>query len=763
MRWLPFFALSSLPLLGCWPSESASTSATVGESSTTSTGETTGLTTGETTGETNSTGETVGETVGETAGVPPKFWPGEVCEPAAEEKTGPAKVYFDLDAGTEPGLDFFRLPFPIDSRLKGGGIDLDGFPRPPADIDPIYGAVVERWLKHLRGETPGFAVNGATLFRSNYGISDFGDGGIHYIDISHESPNYGQEALGIRYRAENGSISRNNYICPNWLAVERSDGAPLRPATTYAVLLTTALKPAGADHFVADDDFKAMLSDAQPADSAQFAAWQDFAPLREFLTSPENINNDGPQLNKSELIGGTVFTTAPNLDPLIGAREVIDAAPFLISELHLCEGPGDSPCSIAPGLSAEEQDKRRCGESSADYYEIHGRLRIPIFQEGIAPYSSVGGAIDIDDAGPVIRSTRDTCFSATIPKDSELPEGGWPVLIYADGTSGSFRGAIRNGLAQEVAARGIATLSLEPVLHGERRGDDDSDGLVEGLDVYQLVFNVFNPDSARDTVVQGALDQFSLVRLSEHWTDDTLLDGQSIRFDSEAIAFAGHSLGANSGSLFLPFAPTVRAAVISGGGSNLPQALLAKQEPKIQNPVTMAWMTPIELLQVAFQERPDRMITSYHPMLLLLNTYVNRSDADNTSRHLRREPLGSLAAKHLLLYIGHLDSYTPLRAAGSLAIGAGTEIAEATLFPVPCDDYSDDAERMACGYTKSDLLRLTDLPASANLGGETAIVRMLQQPPGKDGHFVLFQPAELKRAAAFIASALSDEGAPTVP
>ncbi len=754
---MPFFALTCLPALGCWPSESSSTSATAGESTTT------GNTTGNTTDETSSTGETAGESVGESAGVPPNFWPGEACQSTALEKTGPAKIYFDLNAGSEPDLDFFRLPFPIDSRRKNGGIDLEGFPRPPADIDPVYGAIVERWLKHLQGETLGFAVNGTVLFRSNYGISEFGKESIRYIDISPESPNYGKEAYGLRYRAENGSPSRNNYICPNWLAIERSDGAPLRPATTYAVLLTTALKPADADQFVADDDFQTMLSDAQPAGSTELAAWENFAPLREFLTSAENASSEGPQLSKSDLIGGTVFTTAPNLDPLIGAREVIEEAPFLLSDLHLCEGPGDSPCSTAQGLSEEERSLRRCGEASADYYEIHGRLRIPIFQEGVAPYVSVGGAIDVDEAGPVIRSTKDTCFSATIPKNSELPEEGWPVLLYADGTSGSFRGAMRNGIAQAVADRGIATLSIEPVLHGERRGDDDSDGLVGGLDVYQLVFNVFNPDSARDTVVQGALDQFSLVRLSERWTDDSLLEDQSIRFNSDAIAFAGHSLGANSGSLFLPFAPTVRAAVISGGGSNLPQALLAKQEPKILNPVTMAWMSPIELLQVAFQERPDRPLTSYHPMLLLLNTYVNRSDADNTSRHLRREPLGSIAAKHLLLYIGHLDSYTPLRAAGSLAIGAGVEIAEETLFPVPCDDYSDAAEAMACGYTESDRLRLTDLPASANIGGETAIVRMLPQAAGKDGHFVLFQPAELERAASFIASALANEGPPTVP
>ncbi len=752
MRWLPtYVVLLTLPTLACWPSGDSSTSATGGDPTATAAGETT--TTG---GETDS--DTDAGT--ETGGLPPSFWPGVRCAAEPAEEGAAPKVYFDLDAGRAPELDFFRLPFPIDTRLVGGGVDLEGFPRPPADLDPVYGSVVERWLKHLQGETAGFAVNGAVLFRNSSGIGELG--GVHFLDITPSSPDYGKAVRGLRFRAENGTPSRNNYICENWLAVELIDGSPLRPATTYAVLLSDKLKPTGGGTFVADDDFAAMLGDQTPQDSITAAAWQDFTLLRDFLKSPANTGGEGPQLSKGELVGGTVFTTAPNHDPLVGAREVVDTAPFVVTDLHLCDGVGDSPCSTAPGLSDEERDKRRCGAASGVYDEIHGRIRIPIFQEGIAPYPSVGGAIDVDAEGPVIRSTVDACFAATIPK-GELPEGGWPAVVYADGTAGSFRGALRSGLASRLAPDGVATLGLEPVLHGERRGDDDDDGLVEGQDVYQLVFNVFNPDSARDTVVQGALDQLSVVRLAEQWTDDTLLGGSPIRFNPEALAFVGHSLGANAGSLILPFAPQLRAAVLSGGGANLPQALLAKAEPKVQNPITNAWMTPKELLQAAFQERPDRPLAAYHPMLVLLNTYVNRSDADNTARHIRREPFDPEGAKHMLMYLGYVDSYTPLRAAGSLAIGIGLEIGAANLFPGPCDAYDDADQRMGCSYTTNNWLPLTELPATANLSGETAVLRMLDQPAAKDGHFVFYEPAELDRARAFLVSALKGEGPPTIP
>ncbi|MCA9657908.1 MAG: hypothetical protein KC486_06155, partial [Myxococcales bacterium] len=737
--------LLALPALACWPSGSGSTSATAGESSATAT------TGDETTGSTDAT-----ETgVGETEGLPPGFWPGVLCP---EDDAERPRIYFDLDAGKDPQLDFFRLPFPNDARRVGGGLDLDGFPEPPADLDPSYGAVVDRWLKHLRFDAPGFAVNGAVLFRSSSGIA--GLGGVHYIDITPGSPNYGESVKGLRFRAENGSISRNNYICPNWLAVELVDGVPLRPATTYAVLLSDALIPVGADAFIPDDDFAAMLADSAPADPTVFAAWERFAPLREFLVSPANTQGVG--LSKGSLVGGTVFTTAPNHDPFVGAGAVVDDAPFYVEDLHLCAGGEDSPCSSAAGLSDDERAERRCGPASDAYHEIHGRMRIPIFQEGVAPYTSVGGAIAVKGGAPVIASTADVCFAMTVPKQVDVPEGGWPALIYADGTGGSFRGALRSSMAARVAPAGVATIGLEPVLHGERRGDDDSDGLVDGLDVYQLVFNVFNPDSARDTLVQGALDQLSVVRFADLFTDDGILPDGAIRFDGEALAFMGHSLGANSGALILPFAPSVRAAVLSGAGSNLPQALLAKEEPKVLNPVTMQWMTPRELLQAAFQERPDHPLTASHPMLVLLNTYVNRSDADNTSRHLRREPLAGSEAKHLLDYIGHVDSYAPLRSAGSLAVGAGVQVAPGTLFPGPCESYEDDAERTACGYSANGWLPTTGLPAQGNAGGVTAVARMLDQPPGEDGHFVVYEVAELERAASFVIDALTGEGAPTV-
>lgn len=704
-------------------------------------------------GQSGGGGTTGGDSGEPTGGLPPGFWPGVACAPAADEQAEGPKIYFDLDAGKLDGRDYFRLPFPLDARRSGSGIDLTGFPSPPEDLDPEFGAVVARWLKYLAADAPGFAVNSATLFRSTHGVGV--PSGIFYINLTPGHPDYGKKLSGLGYAAQNGDLSGNNYICRNWLAVETIDGYPLEPNTTYGVLLSDAMKPVGGGDFTADVDFTLMLRDTPPADPVRLSAWTTFAPLRAFLKSPEN--SAGPALTASRLIGGAVFTTAPNRDVLAGAREAARDAPLYVSDLHLCTAAGDGPCSTAPGLTDEERADRRCGPPSPQYREVQGRIRLPIFQEGVAPYASIGGRIDLADGKPVQRSSVDACFSLTLPT-TPTPDAGWPALIFAHGTGGSFRSAIAQGVAPRLAAAGVATIAVEGVHHGERRGDTDSDGEVEGLDVDQLVFNVLNPESARDTMVQGAIDQFSAVRLAEQWSDATVLAGEPIRFDPTALFYMGHSQGANAGALFLPYEPLVRAVVLSGGGSNLLRALLGKENPKVDVGGTL--LAPRELLQLAFQERPDRPLTTMHPMLVLLNTFVNRSDADNTASLLRRRPLPGAAARHLLNYLGHVDTYAPLRSAGSLAIGAGAPIAGATIFPPPCDQYSED-EAVACGWTTGQWLPTTAMPATKNIGGVTAVTRMLRAPAGEDGHFVAFAPAELERIAQFIASALAND-APTV-
>lgn len=688
--------------------------------------------------------DTAGTDTAADSGALPDFWPGVAC---AEDPDETPRFYFDLRAGKDEDHDFFRLPFPADLRRRGGGLDLDGFPRPPTRFAaaPELAAVIDRWMDHLEQDVPGFAVDGAVLFRSSSGLRVVK--GIRYINITPGHPRYGESLNGLSYVAENGSVSGNNYICRNWLAVEPSDGVVLDADTTYAVMISDESEPLNGGRFTPDADLKLMLHPGTPGDTSKLAAWQSFAPLRAFLDSPANAGEK--QISSAQIVGATVFTTAPHRTLMASARQAVYDGPLAVRDLHVCEAAGDSPCSSAPGLSDDERAARRCAAPSPDFTEIHGRVTLPIFQEGRPPYTSNGGKIQVDADGPVLHAVQDVCFALTVPT-SPAPDAGFPTLVFAHGTGGSFRDAAAGGIAAAVAKAGFATLALEGNLHGERRGDSDRDGLVDGLPVDQLVFNLRNPDAARDNILQGAIDQFTAVRLAAHLQDATAPEPPPAPLDPANLFFMGHSQGGQSGVAFLPYEPDVHAAVLSGAGANLLRAILAKSEPKVS--IGGNQFPPRDLLQLAFQERPDRPISAVHPLLQLFNTFVNRSDGDVYGPLLRRGADPEVGAKHLLMYIGHVDNYTPLRSAACLAISANLSVGGSNLFPAPCDQYDTD-EAKVCNYSISGFMPVTPLPASGNAGDATAIVLMRDQPAGQDGHYVAFTPPELERIVTFLDSA----------
>ena len=696
-------------------------------------------------------GTDTSDTADTDTGGPLNFWPGVVCAPDPDETP---RYYFDLRAGKDPERDYFRLPYPADARRKGGGIDLAGFPRAPAEFAPApeLATVIDRWMAHIEQDTPGFPLAGAVLFRSSVAPGTIK--GIRYLNITAGHPQYGKTIQGQTYTAQSGPQSGNHYICDNWLAIEPVDGIPLDPGTTYAVVLLDSTKPKAGGEFTRDADLQAMFSATTPKDSSQAAAWPTFAPLREYIAAADGETS----LRADEIIAATVFTTGPQRDLLARAREAVYQGPLQISDLHTCAAAGPSPCASDPGLTDDERAARSCTVDST-FTELQGRVTLPIFQEGRPPYASLGGKIQVDGDGvPVLHDVQSACFSLVVPS-GETPAAGWPTLVFAHGTGGSFRSPIAEGLARRLADAGIATLSVEGLLHGTRRGDSDSDGLVDNLPLDQLVFNLRNPDSARDNPLQAAIDQFTGVRLARNLAEASAPEAAPTTLDPANVFFMGHSQGAQAGVAFLPFEPEVHAAVLSGVGANLLQAILAKTEPQVTLPGGLSY-PPAELLQLAFQERPDRPLTSAHPLLLLFNTFVNRSDADAYSPMLRRQALPEIGAKHILAYMGHTDHYTPLRSAGSFVIGAGLELGEQNLFPAPCDQYTDDRDN-ACGYTTSGFLPVTPLPASGNQGGVTSVVLMREQSGERDGHFVAFAPAEQDRIVAFFTSA-KDGAVPVV-
>src|SRR5258708_8024153 len=101
-------------------------------------------------------------------------------------------------------------------------------------------------------------------------------------------------------------------------------------------------------------------------------------------------------------------------------------------------------------------------------------------------------------------------MALTVPK-GVMPAGGWPLVVYAHGTGGSFRSHVTEGVAKRLASVddgaggkvNIAVLGIDQVETGPRRGasTDSPDN---------LFYNFANPGAARGNTLQGAADQLSL-------------------------------------------------------------------------------------------------------------------------------------------------------------------------------------------------------------------------------------------------------------
>ncbi|MEZ4426670.1 MAG: hypothetical protein R3A51_03135 [Nannocystaceae bacterium] len=693
-------------------------------------------------------------------------WLGAPCMSEEDEQAEAGKplVHFDIDAGRVDGKDFFRLPFPNDIRRTASGIDLTGFPTPPPEFTADFGDFIDAWIDGLEHDTSGFAVNTAVVFRSTDALDLSSAGaGIRIINIDPSHPDYGKATLSLSLRSEGGLPSRNNYLCQNWLGVEPGAGQTLAPGAVYAYVLEDTIRTLEGEAVAADDDFKAMLSATAPSGGALKAAWDRYAPLRAYLASAEN--KSGSQLSADHLLAAAVVTTADDTAILSGAREaLLGAARPEFVEFFPCDGGGVSPCASAPGLTQEEQAERACGPSGGGFVELHGRARLPIFQQGAAPYAKSGGAIELSGGAPVQVGAEEVCFALTIP-EGEAPEAGWPVAIYGHGTGGSFRDAIP--MAATAAARGFATFTLEGVMHGARRRDTVDgavDGLVEELGTNELVFNVFNPPSARDTMVQAAIDQLAAVRLIHDFDPESLPEElvPKFSFDAANTVYVGHSQGGQAGVMMLAHEPEVATAALSGVGSTLIYTLLEKREPQVRVPGLDDTFVIADLVRLALAERPDRELTAFHPVLMLLNTYVNRADADVHLRRLVRAPVEGAGAKNLLVYGGHVDEYTPLRTAINLMIASGVTLANQSIVPPPCGNY-EGGENVACVMIDLGFLPRAGLPMTGNIAGgsRTAAALLLKANAGEDGHFVAERPEERARIFDFLASGL-DGATPTL-
>jgi hypothetical protein len=630
-------------------------------------------------------------------GVPPfgQPWTGVDCPKPVDKDV---KAYFEVPgADGADEADFFRLPFPTDVRKSGNTLDLTGFPTPGKallGVDPV-----QLYVDAITKNDSGWGAYPTVLFRFSgpFDFATFDVGAVQFIDVT--DPAKGKSVGWSRFYTD----ARTNYICDNFVAISPPFGSPLEPGHTYAVYI---LSQAGGQTLqgrgdgkavVASANMAAVLKAAAPADAKLKAAHAAFAPLRAYLSAKSE-----PVAN---VLTASVFTVGDLRSAMTDvAAAVAKATAPTASKWVKCGGAAVSPC---PQADAD----RACGAAAAGYDEYQALLSIPVFQQGTPPYLTPAAGGGIDTKKP---HAEEVCMSITVPK-GPAPVTGWPAVVFAHGTGGNFRNHVRDEVAGVLAAATpkFAVLGIDQVEHGPRRGDS-----MESPD--NLFFNFLNPAAARGNPLQGAADQLSVARFAKALNISAAIStGLAIKLDGTKLFFFGHSQGSTEGSLMLPFGDDYKAAVLSGNGASLRDALRTKTKPQ-----DIAAALPLVLQDPAMSDpNLGPGVTMTHPVLSLLQQWIDPADPLNFAAIIGK-PLQGHTGKHVFQTFGIDDSYSPPVTLATFTVAGGlTQVTPHSSAKPPYTENLPTA--VAVGYT-------------AAIGGFTLGMREYGPPKGSDGHFVVF-------------------------
>jgi hypothetical protein len=635
-------------------------------------------------------------------GPPPLALPS--FQVACEAETGPALAHFRVPRGDADG-DYFRLPFPNDIRKKGSKLDLTGFPTPGSDL--LGFDLVDRWARYLEQTGTGWSVYPTVTFRfsAELNFDSLNEkGATKLVDISLGEGN----DVGHDW---SGTTGRTAYVCPNAVSFRPQRGVPLKMGHTYAALITNLAKAKDGAAVQVSPDLSAILGASDPGGALK-DAYLAYAPLRVWAATKS--------FNLGSLINAAVFTVGAHDAIASKLAPVIAAAPSPAATNWVKCGAAPSPC-------AQATEQRACPATADPLFdELHALVALPVFQKGKLPFTEPadGGDLELDPSGqPISQGTAQVCLSLTVPKGT-MPPTGWPLVVYAHGTGGSFRSHVTEGVAARLASiegKKIAVLGIDQVGHGTRRGESTA----KPQDIF---FNFTNPAAARGNVLQGAADQMALVRFAKAFTlaAATSPTTQEIRFDR--IAFWGHSQGATEGTIAMPYTPNVVATLFSGAGASLIDSLLTKKSP-----VNLAAVAPAVL-----SDAPAN-VNGVHPVLAMFQNAIDPADPlDHASAIVAAGPL----AKHVFVPYGQGDTFSPPVTQFTYVMAAGLAVAQHPSTVAPADDL---------GHAPLPV----PVTANAQAGTLTAVVRQYA-PSGYDGHFVVFKDDSAKADAdRFLVDALS--------
>jgi len=510
-------------------------------------------------------------------------------------------------------------------------------------------------------------------------------------------------------------------------------GAPLRPKTRYAVVVTRAVRSLGGAPVAPSADLEEVLG-TRAATPRTEAARVLFGPALDELA--------GAGIMRSDIAHLSVITTD---DPTAELFAIADSIRT------------DVPAPTVKGGTWIQKER------ASDYDAYEGSYGpSPNYQSGQLPFSKIadGGAFARDAQGkPTLQGTFDLRFSLVVPNEAKCPPpaAGYPIVLYAHGTGGDYRSMIADGTSAALASKCLASMGIDQIFHGTRPGAPPSGSSNREGNIQLLYFNVNNIAAARTNGRQAAVDVMQQARLwSESHTRvpaQISRTGAEIAFDGTRLMFFGHSQGGLNGPLYLAADSSARGGVLSGAGSVISIALMEKTKPE----PSVAQLVKTFLQLITDEERDE--LTIFHPVMSFAQALVDTVDPVNYDGYIILHPRPGALPKSIyetegIDPDGIGDSYAPPHGieVGALAMGL---------------------PRMAPGVRpieEASFLGLADvtIPAgglSGNLAGGKASGVLAQWTPPRsvDGHYVVFKVPQARAQAAGFLRNLADDPTGRVP
>ena len=625
---------------------------------------------------------------------------------------------------------FFDHPWPSDLRLENGSPRVEGL------YNPRQISIIRIYIEAMKGVLDGFspAAAGALRFTGPIDPSTLPrtprdslalDASVQLIDIDPASPEYGQRKLvSVSWRPDEGV-----YILPNTLEFMPTIGFPLRPHNRYAFVVTTALQAASGGAISASADLAAVLGNSA-ADERTQRAHDDLASAVKEL--------DSRGIRRDRIAHLAVFTTADPTKELFAVRDAVRTA---------VPAPKADPDAWKVGYK---------NSISTEYRGSYGPS--PNFQAGKLPFEQYGdgGEFQLEDGKPKLIDTFDLRFSLMVPSATKcpMPAEGYPIVLYAHGTSGDYLSYTDDGTGASLAKKCIATMGVDQIFHGTRPGapPPENESRVE-----LLFFNFENPVAARTNPRQSAIDEVQRARL---FTESKLVvpatiaqGGKEVRFDASKLMYFGHSQGGLNGPLYMAADDSSRGGVLSGSGALISVNLLQKTEPQ----PSVAALVKTVFLGLRSDEEGEA--DAFHPIISLAQNMIDVSDPIHYARHIAAEPRAGSSARSIYMTEGINpdgtgDSYAPPHGIEAHALAIG--------LPLQLPDQRSIAEGQWGGPNP---LMIPAGGISGNLanGNASGVLGQWAVPSGTDGHFVVFHVPQAQQQAAQFLRNLADDPRGRVP